>query len=145
MGIKKSRKCVAKASFLSTANMAEKDVFSPFVKHKCSYRVCEHCSRELSVKIYREHKRLYYNPTTNTWAKDHEELSQCSSELSSEDIEVLNDQQIPEHSESDGIEWENESAEEQTGELIDLCDQGMYRIIVTSYMVYVFYCTILIL
>ena len=50
------------------------------------YRLCGHCDRELSVKFYKEHRRLYYDSERDTWIKDIKEDSDCSStEFSSVD------------------------------------------------------------
>jgi len=65
--------------------MAEQDEIVPVAKRRRSYRVCEHCGKEVNIKIYREHKRLYFDATTNTWAKDHDDVTESSSELSSFD------------------------------------------------------------
>lgn len=31
------------------------------------YRVCPHCSKTVSTKVYKDHKRLYYSKSDNTW------------------------------------------------------------------------------
>lgn len=31
------------------------------------YRVCPHCSKTVSTKVYKDHKRLYYSKSENTW------------------------------------------------------------------------------
>lgn len=42
---------------------------------------CEHCNKELNLKIFREHKRLYYNSSSRTWVREGRESS--SSEITS--------------------------------------------------------------
>ena len=44
--------------------------YLPAKRNKPNYKVCEHCSKELSAKIYKEHKRLYYDPVNKSWAED---------------------------------------------------------------------------
>ena len=47
-------------------------------------RFCEHCNKELSIKIFREHKRLYYNSSSHTWVRERcEERESSSSEITS--------------------------------------------------------------
>lgn len=59
---------------------------------KFTHRVCPHCDREINIKTYREHRRLYFNETSRSWfvatgnttkADDHQESSSNSSALSS--------------------------------------------------------------
>lgn len=33
------------------------------------YRECPHCQKQLSLKIFREHKKLHYNASTKMWTK----------------------------------------------------------------------------
>lgn len=56
-------------------------------RSKPSYKVCGHCHKELSEKIYKDHKRLYYDAVKKTWAEDNPEGdgSDSSSEFSSLD------------------------------------------------------------
>lgn len=42
----------------------------PAKRSKPNYQVCGHCNKELSAKIFKEHKRLYYDGTSKSWAKD---------------------------------------------------------------------------
>ena len=44
-------------------------------------RVCEHCGKDITLKIYREHRRLFYNQSNKAWVKDQEEAV-SSSEIS---------------------------------------------------------------
>lgn len=46
-------------------------------------RVCEHCSKEVNIKIYKEHKRLYYDARSRSWVKEEQDAS--SSEITSID------------------------------------------------------------
>lgn len=32
-----------------------------------SHRICPHCSKELNIKTYKEHRRLYYDSSTSKW------------------------------------------------------------------------------
>ena len=55
-------------------------------RSKPDYRVCGHCNKELSAKIYKKHKRLYYDATNKSWTKDiSDEDNLSSSEFSSLD------------------------------------------------------------
>lgn len=53
--------------------MAERvcEVEYPSAKRsKPNYKVCGHCNKELRAKIYKEHKRLYYDAANKSWVKD---------------------------------------------------------------------------
>ena len=57
---------------------------TPLAKRR---RICEHCNRDLSIKLYREHKRLYYAVSSMSWVKE-----KCDEqELSSSDITSLDE------------------------------------------------------
>lgn len=50
---------------------------------KRDYRYCQHCEKELNLKRFREHERLYYNKNANEWLKETvEEVSDQDSEFS---------------------------------------------------------------
>ena len=34
---------------------------------KVTHKVCPHCKKELNLKTYKDHKRLYYDISSNTW------------------------------------------------------------------------------
>jgi len=38
-------------------------------KTRLSHRVCPHCDRELNIRTYKEHKRLYFREYSNSWYK----------------------------------------------------------------------------
>ena len=62
------------------------DCSSSAKRNKPNYKICGHCNKELSDKLYKEHKRLYYHVANKSWAKhisDGDDLS--SSEFSSLD------------------------------------------------------------
>lgn len=44
------------------------------------YRICPHCDKELNLKKFREHKRLYYDCDAKQWCK--QERKDCSSDES---------------------------------------------------------------
>lgn len=51
------------------------------------YKKCPHCDRELSTKKLREHKKLFYKPETKEWYKEEHFSSDESSDISSfEDV-----------------------------------------------------------
>ena len=58
------------------------------------YRVCEHCGKEVSIRVCKEHKRLYYSTTTNSWTRVHCDIPVSSSMLSEVDC-MLSVQEIP--------------------------------------------------
>ena len=66
----------------------------PVAKRKCMYRVWEHCGKEVSIRVYKEHKRLYYSTTTNSWTRVHCDIPVSSSMLSEVDC-MLSVQEIP--------------------------------------------------
>lgn len=77
----------------------------PPAKRRCSYILCKHCNKELSIKIYKEHKRLYYDQSNNTWTMTDDNVQQCSSSdfASMDEFELLlnSEQEIPVHMDSD--------------------------------------------
>ena len=89
-------------------------------KSRLDYKVCGHCHKELNLKIYKEHKRLYYNPVSKSWVQleddkcDVQGSDESSSDLSSIDdvIDFSSDnaaqgEHVHQHSdESDEFLWE---------------------------------------
>ena len=72
--------------------MAERGTCRPPTKRRRKYKSCEHCRKELSIKIYKEHKRLYYDPATKSWCNDLDEQDNSSTEFSSvSDIDIVVD------------------------------------------------------
>ena len=73
--------------------MAERGACRPRAKRRRKYKNCEHCRKDLSIKIYKEHKRLYYNPATKSWCKDLDQQDDSSTEFSDafSDIDKLMD------------------------------------------------------
>ena len=58
----------------------------PFTKKiKPNYKLCGHCDKELSEKIFKEHKRLYYDLASKSWTRDESDECNSSSEFSSLD------------------------------------------------------------
>ena len=51
-------------------------------KGKLSYNFCLHCNKELNIKIYKEHKRLYYDTDKGIWSQDVALLNHNNEELS---------------------------------------------------------------
>ena len=81
----------------------------------------------MNIKIYREHKRLYYNPSSKSWLKEiHEEQDASSSVISIESDLQVN----PSHSdsyavsESDNINWDQSPIDEDDAE--NLPEHGNY-------------------
>ena len=52
-----------------------------------TYKLCPHCHKELNLKRYKEHKRLYFNDDTKQWLKEESRatVSESSSDFSSLD------------------------------------------------------------
>ena len=36
-------------------------------RSKLLYKVCLHCNKDLNIRTYKDHKRLYYNEESNCW------------------------------------------------------------------------------
>ena len=36
-------------------------------QHGLTHRVCPHCNREINIKTYRDHRRLYFNEMSKSW------------------------------------------------------------------------------
>ena len=69
---------------------SDRDITVPAVKKtKLSYKFCPHCCKEVSKKIYKEHKRLFYDSTKKIWTKEqlmlHNDDESCTSDFSSLD------------------------------------------------------------
>lgn len=64
---------------------------------KREYKYCQHCDKELNVKRFKEHERLYFNKDANTWMKetDASDASDQESDFSCfdgiEGLDLLND------------------------------------------------------
>lgn len=84
---------------------------------KLSYKVCLHCNKELNIKIYKEHKRLYYDASKGVWSQESllldSDKEECSSEFSSIDEMNYN---------TDGMNSGNELIEEQYHSESDFSD-----------------------
>ena len=52
------------------------------------YCVCPHCNNELSLKKFKEHKRLFYDHQTKRWDKD---VSDVSSEAETSEFSEIED------------------------------------------------------
>ena len=50
--------------------MAERDCYPSAKRSKSNYKLCGHCNKELSAKIYKEHIRLYYDAANKLWVQD---------------------------------------------------------------------------
>lgn len=84
----------------TSASACDRDCPAPKSK-KLAYKLCGHCNREVNEKIFKEHRRLYYDPTTKIWTResevtqdDHDDAS-LSSELESLDDLDLEDTVLP--------------------------------------------------
>lgn len=79
-------------------------------------RVCEHCHKEVSIKIYREHKRLFYNENSKSWVIDRAEAL-SSTDISSVDeldLTVMSSDGKSATNDSDGdIQWDENSDEQE--------------------------------
>ena len=91
----------------------DEEVLLPVKQRKCIlYRVCEHCDKEVSIKVYKEHKRLYFSTSTNSWTKEYDDQHLSSSELSGLDLELNESGENVQElslSESEGLEWSDGS------------------------------------
>ena len=45
-------------------------IMEPNPKRRKRYSICPHCKKELNIKRYKEHKRLYFNKDTKQWIVD---------------------------------------------------------------------------
>ena len=104
-------------------------------------RVCEHCRKEVSIKIYREHKRLFYNESSKSWVIDSAEAL-SSTDISSVDeldLTVISNDGKSATNGSDGdIQWDENSSDEgrdsenSRGSLIK-CAQFIFSHLVPNY------------
>ena len=79
-------------------------------------RVCEHCGKDVTLKIYREHKRLFYNQSKKAWVTDQEEAVSSSEISSVDELDLGQEQECGENSaisSESNIEWDQNSLEEQ--------------------------------
>ena len=71
---------------------------------KLSYKVCLHCNKELNMKIYKEHRKLYYDANKGIWNQDAILLDSDNEECSSEFSSLDNDMDYMNHSlENDAV------------------------------------------
>ena len=49
---------------------------------KLSHKWCPHCRKELNIKPYKEHKRLYFNESTKQWLNVDEHVGGSDSDTS---------------------------------------------------------------
>lgn len=59
-----------------------------------SHKLCPHCGKELNIKTYKEHKRLYYNDSTKEWLRTEPTLFESDSEAST-DMSLPGDNDSP--------------------------------------------------
>lgn len=45
-------------------------------RSRITHKICPHCSKELNLKTYRDHKRLFFNESSNIWFTT--EVGSCS-------------------------------------------------------------------
>ena len=69
--------------------MAESVVNQPPTKRR---KVCEHCGKYITLKIYKEHRRLFYNQSNKAWVKDQEEAVSSSEISSIDEIDLAQEQ-----------------------------------------------------
>ena len=76
---------------------------------KRTYKICPHCNKEINIKTFKAHKRLYYNDVSKAWIV--QSVSKRTISYESDSSECSLPPSMPELSES----------EEQSDE-VDLCD-----------------------
>lgn len=82
-------------------------------KRKLStYRICPHCKKELTIKKFKEHRNLFYDPSTRVWIKDPEAMATCESDES--DFSEFNE--VEEVSDKSECDWNGFFAEQDTEE-----------------------------
>ena len=74
-----------------------------------THKICPHCNKEINIKTFKDHKRLYYNEVSKTWIV--QSVSKRTISYESDSSECSLPPSMPELSES----------EEQSDE-VDLCD-----------------------
>ena len=73
--------CVSIASVMAESDGTGE---SPCAKRrKANYKLCGHCDKELSMKIFKEHRRLYYDSANKSWIRDGNDDDISSSHFSS--------------------------------------------------------------
>ena len=60
-------------------------------RSKTNYRMCGHCHKELSIKIYKEHRRLYYDTANKSWVEDIESIDAHADDCSSSELSSIDD------------------------------------------------------
>ena len=93
--------------------MAESVVNQPPTKRR---KVCEHCGKDIiTLKIYKEHRRLFYNQRNKAWVKYQEEAVSSSEISSIDEIDLAQEQGCHENNaigSGSDIEWDHNSLEE---------------------------------
>ena len=59
-------------------------------RSKVEYKICGHCWKELNMKIYKDHKKLYYDAIDKSWVQDGASDTQAG-DLSSSDFSSIDD------------------------------------------------------
>ena len=93
------------------------------------YNVCPHCNKELNIKRYKEHKRLYFNEVTKQWMVEDQpkslgdgSSSDCFSSLDecdAGDESIFANQQEGQNSDSFDLDDLGDLTEYQTEHLAD--------------------------
>ena len=87
-------------------------------RKRVHYKVCHHCEKELNIKRFKEHKRLFFNKDTNEWMKDSEDLcghkDGAESDGSESDFSCFDG--------NEGIEVVNDAEDGATGWELNLTD-----------------------
>lgn len=77
----------------------------PPKRRRSNYFVCGHCNKELSKKIFKRHKSLYYDGNTKLWVTEGDGEALSSSDFSSLDESEVQSQPTPACVQSDESDW----------------------------------------
>ena len=108
----------------------ELDVMESQPRKRKRYNVCPHCNKELNIKRYKEHKRLYFNEVTKQWMVEDQpkslgdgSSSDCFSSLDdcdAGDLSIFANQQEGQNSDSFDLDDLGDLTEYQTEHLADV-------------------------
>ena len=105
-------------------SLAAKSEEPPPKRRKQTYKLCGHCNKELSNKIFKQHKMLYYDPATKKWTEELDNDNLSSSELESLDEFLIDENEPRPDSDATGCDsewgWDDPLTLESTSSTHDI-------------------------
>ena len=92
------------------------------------YKCCLHCNKELSIKRFKEHQRLYYNHDTKEWLKTEQDgIDHTDSEDESDFSYIDSDSSFKDSNNNCDLEdWVTEDSEEEDSNVEEMEQQSRH-------------------